>query len=446
MKKKLSHMVREHIGDETQRDAGDAAEVFISYTSLPVGFPSVIQRFMDNDRTWNPENIINILWSYETQEMDTQIAKLQQVVDEISPIPGASRMKKIRKEKIREPALSQLKHLLAAKALRSVEHKRGLVDANGKMPIANSTIKSLPIHQWPSTPFYNDKLKKMRDTRLKLEKSEAKTARDQYMKSVDAQQKGTGFYGHWEFKNKEEEELVACVFMKSVKNEEATADDVFLQVMDAASPSVFHNIQLVWVPDPLIVKPAINPARLKALQESFEKTSKKRKRQPAPGGSSAYPASSTKMQKLRSSQEQEASIDDGDDKENRPHKLTRREERSTAEPFGEPPASNEMTLKATAVGTTSKSNYSEEPHVQIRGEKRKAAPALEGPRASSTAKRLKLIAPRSSCSQDRGNSEDADEDVDEKQLTEKASMEETVQESGAQERTASEEASIAELD
>lgn len=407
MKKKLSHMLREHVNAEIEHDPGDTAEAFIDYNNLPVGFPSVIQRFMDIDCTWNPEDITNILWNYETREMDTQIANLQQVVDKYSPTPGASRIKELRKEKTREPPPRRLKHMLAAKALRSIERKRGLVDANGIPPVEDTTTKSLPMQQWPSTPFYRDRLQSMRAARLKSEKAD----KDQYLAKLTSAQNGKkGFYGKWKFKN-EEEERVARIFMKSVEDREITADDVAVQAMDATGPSIFRNIQLVWAPNPLIVKLAVDPARLKALLEGLEVTSKKRKQQPEPEVPSGLQASSAKKQKLRASQNRSAGKEHGDNDGERPRKLKRRKEQSTAQDLGVSSARKPEIMpdiKPDVAGRLSIYDGNEDAELQVVVKKRKATSAPEIP---STVKRLKLNAPGPSCTETRRKAEEIREEA-----------------------------------
>lgn len=402
MKTKLSHMIRENTDNVIERHQGDAAADSLNYASLPTRAPSAIQRFMEIDCVWNTESITNILWSYETQEIDTRIAESQRSADENSPTPGASRMKELRKEKIREPVLKRLKHLLAAKALRTVEHERGLVDASGVAPINSSTTKSLPMHKWPSTPFYDQKLKSMREARLRLEKSEYDAAKKQYRKKMESAQKGKGFYGKWEFKNKEEE-LVARIFIKTVDDQAVTANRVAIQAMDSKTPSVFQNIELLWVPDPLIVKLAIDPARLKALLEGKETQNVKSKQRPKREPSSPPSESSKKKPKLGASQEGKATDDDVEDEDEDKRISTRqkRKEQSAINESGEPSAKPKLVLKSTPKGKAGNSGDEEEWDRQFAGMKRKATPASQAPGAPSTRKRLKLIA--TPCQGGQGN-------------------------------------------
>jgi hypothetical protein len=94
---------------------------------------SHIQQFLDIDGAWTPEQITRLLEKEETQRMDAQIVRCQKDVAVNPPQPGNSRKKEIRKEKVRGFAFRVLKPLLAARALRQLDHELNLVDEDGMM-------------------------------------------------------------------------------------------------------------------------------------------------------------------------------------------------------------------------------------------------------------------------------------------------------------------------
>lgn len=241
----LANMVREQTRQELQRrDEGRRPDdATFNRDQL-----SCIKRFVEIELPFGPEAVTKMLRSETTAWMDTQIDKYQKAVDEYLPEPSNSRMKEIRKEKVRKPVLRELKHLLAARALRGVEHEQGLVHDDGQKPIVPDA--DLGIQYWEYSPFNTDKLKAMREARIRNEKREVSAARKMLRDKLESAQEGKAYYGNWGFKN-EEEEAVAQVFLREANNEPVTANAVVIASLGLVEdgPSVQQNIDVIWIED-----------------------------------------------------------------------------------------------------------------------------------------------------------------------------------------------------
>ena len=244
-----------------QEDELDQAEgAIIALDSLPKSTPSYIKRFIDIDRAWNSERIKTYLSYIITESLDDQIAKFQKIVDDNAPDSGACSRKERRRKREQELRLPELIDLLAARALRAVEHERGIVAPDEVQSMPGPEPKSLDIQHWPYTSFNTDRLKARREFRLKTEKAEAVAAKKEFNGKIRAELNGKRKKGHWEFKTEEdevvarvfmrnietiEEEAFARVYMESTKEGAITADSVVAKVKGKKEPSVLQEIGIV---------------------------------------------------------------------------------------------------------------------------------------------------------------------------------------------------------
>ena len=221
-----------------------------SSNSLMSNTLSYIKRFINIDHAWTPDRITRLLENCQTQHMDVQIAKYQKDIDDNPPEPGASRKKEIGKEKVRDFALTALSPLLAARALRQLEHDLDLVEEDGIKYRQSDSYNSIDPQYPPDTPFHQDRLAEARKKRLKEEKLQATEAVNICLDRAVAAREGKKIEGgHWEFENVEEETL-ARTFMRRNREGQSTgvsANDVLNEQMDPASASVILEVRLKWI-------------------------------------------------------------------------------------------------------------------------------------------------------------------------------------------------------